>query len=172
MDILGWEIRATLNLSSLAQWNETSSFLCALSIHMCLCLCIFVPVLVACERYFEWWDETLSWELPAQCQKPPVTFPPLPHTPADGINLGWKWVIIGVLEHHFSFAFCARSLFFLALSQWNNPWWHRSIAGRLQTILTLLGPAYLSVSKDRGGAHCAPLNISGLVGVRVPNLFG
>ena len=111
MDILGWEIRATLNLSSLAQWNETSSFLCALSIHMCLCLCIFVPVLVACERYFEWWDETLSWGLPAQCQKPPVAFPPLPHTPADGINLGWKWVIIGVLEHHFSFAFCARSNF-------------------------------------------------------------
>ena len=24
------------------------------------------------------------------------------------------------------------------------------------TSLTLLGPAYLSVSKDQGGAHCAP----------------
>ena len=36
-------------------------------------------------------------------------------------------------------------------------------------ILTLLGPAYLSVSQDRGGA---PLNILGLGGVRVPILFG
>ena len=26
-------------------------------------------------------------------------------------------------------------------------------------FLTLLGPAYLSISKDRGGAHCAPPNV-------------
>ena len=101
----------SLSFSSLAQRNETPSFFAHKTFLMCLCLCVFVPALVACERYFEWWDETLSWELPAQCQKPPVTFPPLPHTPADGINLGWKQVIIGVLEHHFSFAFCTRSHF-------------------------------------------------------------
>ena len=41
-------------------------------------------------------------------------------------------------------------------------------------FLTLLGPAYLSISKDRGrGIHYAlPLNILGLVKARVPILFG
>ena len=42
-------------------------------------------------------------------------------------------------------------------------------------ILTLFTPAYLSISKNEGGAqsHCAPpLNILGLGGVRVPILFG
>ena len=39
--------------------------------------------------------------------------------------------------------------------------------------LTLLGPAYLDISKDQPGAHCAPpLNILGLGGVRVQFLFG
>ena len=38
--------------------------------------------------------------------------------------------------------------------------------------LTLLGPAYLSVSKDQEGAHGPPLNILGLGGVRVSILFG
>ena len=37
--------------------------------------------------------------------------------------------------------------------------------------LTLLGPAFSSISKD-GGAHSAPINIFGLNGVRVPILFG
>ena len=40
--------------------------------------------------------------------------------------------------------------------------------------LTLFPPAYWSISKNRrgGGAHCAPLNIFGLGGVRVPILVG
>ena len=43
---------------------------------------------------------------------------------------------------------------------------------RVQRELTLLGPAYLSVSKDHVG-HIAPsLNILGLGRVRVPILFG
>ena len=110
---------------------------------MCLCLCIFVPVLVACERYFEWWDETLSWELPAQCQKPPVTFPPLPHTPADGINLGWKQVIIGVLEHHFSFAFCARSHFSEPYPSGIIPGSVAALLAGSKKILKDPGPIYL-----------------------------
>ena len=39
-------------------------------------------------------------------------------------------------------------------------------------ILTLFTPAYLSISKKRRGAHCAPPNILGLGGVRVPVFFG
>ena len=38
--------------------------------------------------------------------------------------------------------------------------------------ITLLGPAYLSLSKDRGGHIVPPLNILGLGGVRVPIRFG
>ena len=38
--------------------------------------------------------------------------------------------------------------------------------------LTLLGPAYLRVSKDQGGGHICPLWILGLGWVRVPVLFG
>ena len=42
------------------------------------------------------------------------------------------------------------------------------VLDRDMEALTLLGPAYLSVSKDRGGAQ----DTLGLGGVRVPNLFG
>ena len=38
--------------------------------------------------------------------------------------------------------------------------------------LTLFAPAYLSISKDRGGHIVPPLSILGLGGVRVPILFG
>ena len=41
--------------------------------------------------------------------------------------------------------------------------------------LTLLGPAYLSISKDQGGGHIKgppPLNILRWGGVRLPILFG
>ena len=40
-----------------------------------------------------------------------------------------------------------------------------------QFSLTLFGPAYFGVSGIRRGAHCAPLNIFGLGGVRVQFFF-
>ena len=49
---------------------------------------------------------------------------------------------------------------------------NHNIYFRIESSLTLLAPAYLSVSKDRGVGISAPLCILGLVWVMVPILLG
>ena len=55
------------------------------------------------------------------------------------------------------------------IAHWNQ-WWRPLLLAWF--LLTLWQPAYLSVSKNQGGSHCAPQNNFGLGGVRVPILFG
>ena len=88
---------------------------------------------------------------------------------------GWGWTVLGDWEHKWgpeckdtatlhlnqqlSYNCCT------LLPDWETlPKAQQRVQGlghlaTKSTILTLLGPAYLSISKDRGGAHCAPPNI-------------
>ena len=77
------------------------------------------------------------------------------HTLCLPFNAKWQWRSL-LFQSKFPISMCA----FYYMHMIDNP------------LKTLCAPAFLSISIDRGRAHCAaPLNIPGSDGVGVPILF-